>query len=179
VNARADLGIQDSGDVPGTGQVSGGDGRADDLGGDPDRPVRRSVRADPPHPRCRVRVRRGGIPRVVAGALLAAEFWGGPGAGLRVSGPGRAGEHELKVDIGAAGHRRVQPVPVFGAGDQRDPGVHGGALGGVPDDRVGEVRCLLSGVAAGLAGGRVGVERSADHDAVAGGGLDPQNVPVG
>ena len=33
VDARADPGVQDGGDVPGSGQVAGGDGGADDLGG--------------------------------------------------------------------------------------------------------------------------------------------------
>ena len=74
-----------------------------------------------------------------ADAVVAVEFGGGPGAGLRVGGPGRGGEHEGEVGVGAAGHGRVQPLPVLGAGDQRDAGVHGGALGGVPGDRVGEV----------------------------------------
>ena len=72
-------------------------------------------------------------------AVVAVEFGGGPGAGLRVGGPGRGGEHVGEVGVGAAGHRRVQPLPVLGAGDQRDAGVHGGALGGVPGDRVGEI----------------------------------------
>ena len=118
-------------------------------------------------------------------AVVPVEFGGGPGAGLRVGGPGRGGEDVGEVGVGAAGHRRVQPLPVFGAGDQRDAGVHGGALGGVPGDRVGEIGRLVAGVAEGpvgeaaLAGGRVGVEHAADHDAAAGDGLDPQDVAVG
>ena len=120
-----------------------------------------------------------------AGAVVAAEFGGGPGAGLWVGGPGRGGEHEGEVGVGAAGHGGVQPLPVFGAGDQRDAGVHGGALGGVPGDRVGEVGGLVAVIAEGpggepaLPGRWVGVEQAADHDAAAGDGLDPQDVAVG
>jgi len=104
---------------------------------------------------------------------------------LWVGGPGRGGEDEGEVDIGAAGHRRVEPLPVLGAGDQDDAGVHGGALGGVPGYRVGEVRCLVAVIAEGtvcelaLSGGRIGVEHPADHDAAAGNRLDPQDVAVG
>jgi hypothetical protein len=109
----------------------------------------------------------------------------GPGARLRVSGPGRGGEHERHVHVGAAGHGRVQPLPVLGAGDQHDPGVHGGALGGVPRDRVGQVSRLVAVVPerlrgeAPLASRPVGVELAADHDAARGDGLDPQDVSVG
>ena len=108
-----------------------------------------------------------------ADAVVAVEFGSGAGAGLRVGGPGRGGEHERQVGVGAAGHRRVQPLPVLAAGDQRDPGVHGGALGGVPGDRVGQVSRLVAGVAEGpageppLPGGPVRVEEAADHDAAA------------
>ena len=122
---------------------------------------------------------------LVPDAVAAGEFACGAGAGLGVGGPGRCGEHEGQVGVGATGHRRVQPLPVFGAGDQGDAGVDGGALGGVPGDRVGEIGCLVAGVAEGpvgepaLPGGRVGVEEAADHDAAAGDGLDPQDVPVG
>ena len=121
----------------------------------------------------------------VPDAVVAGEFGGGPGAGFWVGGSGRGGEDEGEVDIGAAGHRRVQPLPVLAAGDQRDAGVHGGALGGVPGDRVGEIGCLVAVITEGLsgepalAGGRVGVEQAADHDAAAGDGLDPQDVAVG
>ncbi len=118
-------------------------------------------------------------------AIVPGEFGGGPGAGLRVGGPGRGGEHVGQVDIGAAGHRGVQPLPVFGTGDQCDAGVHGGALGGVPGDRVCQVGRLVAGIAEGpvsepaLAGRRVSVEHTVDHDAAAADGLDPQDVPVG
>ena len=71
--------------------------------------------------------------------VVAVQFGGGPGARCRVGGPGRGGEYERQVDVGAAGHGRVEPLPVLGAGDQRDAGVDGRALGGVPGDRVGEV----------------------------------------
>ena len=64
---------------------------------------------------------------------------GAAGCRAGVGGPGRGGEHVGEVGVGAAGHRRVQPLPVFGAGDQCDAGVDGGALGGVPGDRVGQI----------------------------------------
>ena len=121
----------------------------------------------------------------VLDTVVAPEFGGGPRAGLRVGGPGRGGEDVGKVGVGASGHGQVEPLPVFAAGDQRDAGVDGGTLGGVPGDRVGEIGCLVAVVAEGavgepaLAGGRVGVEHSAGHDAAAGDGLDPQDVPVG
>ena len=67
-----------------------------------------------------------------AGAVVAAEFGGSAGAGLRVGGPGGGGEHERQVGVGAAGHRRVQPLPVLGSGDQRDAGVHGAACAACP-----------------------------------------------
>jgi len=51
------------------------------------------------------------------GAVVALEFGGRAGAGLRVGGPGRGGEHERHVHVGAAGHGRVQPLPVLFAGD--------------------------------------------------------------
>ena len=138
----------------------------------------------------RVRAARQGLVGEVSRAfaaktLVAVEFGGGSAAGLWVGGPGRGGEDEGEVDIGAAGQCGVEPLPVFGAGDQGDAGVHGGALGGVPGYRVGEVRCLVAVVAEGtvcelaLSGGRIGVEHPADHDAAAGNGLDPQDVAVG
>ena len=75
----------------------------------------------------------------LADALIAPEFGSVPGTGLGVGGPRRDGEDERQVGVGAAGHRRVQPLPVLAAGDERDPGVHGGALGRVAGDRVRQV----------------------------------------
>jgi hypothetical protein len=55
----------------------------------------------------------------------------------------------------------------------------------VAGDRVREIGCLVAGVAEGpvgeppLAGRRIRVEHSADHDAAARDGLDPEHVPVG
>ena len=222
VDARADPGVQDGGDVAGSGQVPGGDGGADDVGGvqagqfggvqrteQPPGPVG-ELAAVPGrqrgHHELAVAVVAGGLgfggpdrvqdgevvgvgqvaapglggrqfgavaaqdvgehgdrlERIVSAgtrrwlggweslafatdAIVAGEFGGGPGAGLRVGGPGRGGEHVGQVGVGAAGHRGVQPLPVFGAGDQCDAGVHGGALGGVPGDRVCEVGRLVAG----------------------------------
>ena len=107
-----------------------------------------------------------------------------PGCGP-AGGPGRGDERECEVGVGAAGHRRVQPLPVLSTSDQRDPGMHGGALGGVPGDRVGQVGRLVAGIAERPAGepplpGRpVRVKAAADHDAARGDGLDPQDVPIG
>ena len=126
-----------------------------------------------------------GIRRVRAGCGRSGRVRGRDGYRAAGRRPGRGGEHKGEVDIGAAGHRRVQPLPVLAAGDQRDAGVHGGALGGVPGDRVGEIGCLVAVIAEGpvgepaLPGRGVGVEQAADHDAAAGDRLDPQHVPVG
>src|SRR3954451_118583 len=118
-------------------------------------------------------------------AVVAPEFGGGPGAWPGVGGACRGGEDVGEVGVGAAGHSRVEALPVFGAGEQRNAGVHSGALGGVPGDCVGKIGCLVPGVAEGpageapLASSRVGAEHPADHDAAAGDGLDPQHVTVG
>ena len=120
-----------------------------------------------------------------AGAVVAAEFGGSAGGGLRVGGPGGGGEHERQVGVGAAGHGRVQPLTVLAAGDQRDAGVHRGALGRVPGDRVSKIGRLVAVIAEGpvgeppLARDRIRAEHPADHDAAAGDGLDPQDVPIG
>ena len=133
-------------------------------------------------------LRRGGGQEALAfpaDAFVPVQFGGGPGAGCRVGGPGRGGEDERQVGVGAAGHRRVEPLPVLVPGDDRDPGVHGGALGGMPGDRVGQVAGPVAGVAERLRGKpplpgrRVRLEQAADHDATAGDGLDSQDVPVG
>ena len=63
--------------------------------------------------------------------------------------------------------------------------MHGGALGGVPGEGVGEIGRLIAGVAEGpvgeppLPGRPIRLEEAAGHNAVAGDGLDPQDVPVG
>ncbi len=191
-DARADPGVQDGGDVPGSGQVTGGDGGADDLGGvqagqfgapqgaeqPPGLPGQVLPAAGRECGQHQVAVaavagggglggpdrvqdaqvvgvgqvalpglRRGQLGAVAAQhvsehgdrltqaqgardggagqagqvsgvlaaeAVVAAEFGGGPGARLRVSCPDRGGEHERHVHVSAAGHRRVQPLPVLG-----------------------------------------------------------------
>jgi hypothetical protein len=90
------------------------------------------------------RAARRGLVREVSGAfladaLVAPEFGSWPGAGLRVGGRCRDGEDERQVGVGAACYRRVEPLPVLAAGDERDSGVHGGALGGVPGNRIRQV----------------------------------------
>jgi len=55
----------------------------------------------------------------------------------------------------------------------------------MPGDRIGQVARLVTGIAerpfgeSPLAGRRVGLEQAADHQAAAGDGLDPRDVPVG
>jgi len=63
--------------------------------------------------------------------------------------------------------------------------MHRTALGRVPGDRVGQVTRLVAVVVEGsvgeapLPGRRVGLQQTANHDAVADNGLDPQDVAVG
>ena len=76
---------------------------------------------------------------VPADALVPVQLRSRTGAGGRVGGLGRGGERECEVGVGATGHGGVQPLAVFASSDQGDPGVHGGALRGVPGDRVREV----------------------------------------
>jgi len=76
-------------------------------------------------------------------------------------------------------------LAVLGAGDHRQPGVHGTALRGVIGDGVPPARRLRSsrtgtgGRSSGAARGRVGVQRPADDQPVSGDGLDAQQVAVG
>ena len=139
-----------------------------------------------------VRAGRSGIGRrrqesasFALGTVEAVEFGCRAGAGLGVGWPGRGGEHERHVVLGAAGHRRVEPLAVFAAGDHGYAGVHGCALRGVPGDRVRQITGVIAKVGEGLAGKPplpglgVGVEHAADHDGVIGDGVDPQDVAVG
>ena len=76
-------------------------------------------------------------------------------------------------------------LAVLGAGDHRQAGVHGAALGGVVGDRVAQFGIFIAGeqeVAVGpapLAGARVGVQRPAHDQAVFGDRLDAEQVAVG
>ena len=85
------------------------------------RRARRSARAGPPGPAVR---REPVLARYPARSRRMRSYRSSSGAGRvpggRVGGPGRGGEHERQVGVGAAGHRRVQPLPVLGAGDERD-----------------------------------------------------------
>ena len=107
----------------------------------------------------------------------------GPGAGS--ARLGRHGEHVGDVGVGAAGQRDVGVLAVLGAGDHRQAGVHGAALGGVVGDRVAELGILVAGVQevpvgpAALPGLRVGVQRAADEQPVRGDGVDAEQVAVG
>jgi hypothetical protein len=76
-------------------------------------------------------------------------------------------------------------LAVLGAGDDGQAGVYGAALGGVVGDRVSQFGIFVVvehevpvGPAA-LPGGRVGVQRPADEQAVFGDGLDAEQVAVG
>ena len=76
-------------------------------------------------------------------------------------------------------------LAVLGAGDHRQAGVHGAALGGVIGDRVAEFGIFIAGeqeVAVGpapLAGARVGVQRPAHDQPFAGDRVDAEQVAVG
>ena len=115
---------------------------------------------------------------------------GGGGAGGRarargrVGGRGRRGEHVGGVDVGAAGQGDVGVLPVLGPGDHGQAGGHGAALGGVVGDRISEFGIFVvlehevSVGPAALPGDGVGVEGPADEQAIAGDGLDAEQVPV-
>jgi hypothetical protein len=76
-------------------------------------------------------------------------------------------------------------LAVLGAGDHGQAGVHGAALRDVVGDRVpefGVAEILVQESAVGppaLTGGRVGVQRPADHQAARGDRLDAEQVAVG
>ena len=134
-------------------------------------------------PRCR---RWGGLVAGSGGeAVVAGELGGRARAGDRVGEFRGQREHVREVDVGAAGQGDVGVLAVLGAGDHRQAGVHGAALGGVIGDRVAEFGIFIAGeqeVAVGpapLAGARVGVQRPADDQAVFGDRLDAEQVAVG
>ena len=107
-------------------------------------------------------------------AVVAGQLGGRARAGNRVGEFRGQGEHVRGVDVGAAGQGDVGVLAVLGAGDHRQAGVHGAALGGVVGDRVAEFGIFIAGeqeVAVGpapLAGARVGVQRPAHDQAVCG-----------
>ena len=76
-------------------------------------------------------------------------------------------------------------LAVFAAGDHRQAGVHGAALGGVVGDRVAELGPGVvpvqegPGGPAALPGARVGAEGPADDQAAGGNGLYAEQVAVG
>ena len=134
-------------------------------------------------PRCR---RWGGLVAGSGGeAVVAGELGGRARAGCRVGELRGQREHVREVDVGAAGQGDVGVLAVLGAGDHRQAGVHGAALGGVVGDRVAEFGIFIAGeqeVAVGpapLPGARVGVQRPADDQAVFGDRLDAEQVAVG
>src|SRR6185437_16905275 len=106
-------------------------------------------------------------------------------AGYRVGVFRGDGEHVGEVGVGAAGQRDVGVLAVLGAGDHRQAGVHGAALGGVVGDRVAELGILVvrvqegAGGPATLPGLWIGVQGAADEQAVRGDGVDAEQVAVG
>ena len=116
VDARADPGVEDGGDVAGSGQVPGGDGGADDLGG---------VQAG----------QFGGVQGAVQPA--------GP-VGELAAVPGRQrGRDELAVAVvaggaGFGGPDRVQDGEVVGVGQVAAPGLGGRQFGAVAAQDVGQ-----------------------------------------
>ena len=116
VDPRADPGVQDGGDVPGAGQVSFGDGRADDLGG---------IQAG----------QFGGVQGAEQPAGLVRER-------LPVAGRER-GHDQLAVAVvagsfGFGGPDRVEDGQVVGVGEVALPDRGGGKLGAVAAEDVGE-----------------------------------------
>ena len=108
-----------------------------------------------------------------------------PRAGYRVGAFRGDGEHVGEVGVGAAGQRDVGVLAVLGAGDHRQAGVHGAALGGVIGDRVAELGFPVMrvqerpGGPPALPGPRVGVQGAADEQALSGDGVDAEQVAVG
>jgi hypothetical protein len=115
-DARPDPGVQDGGDVAGSGQVPGGDGGADDLG----------------------RVQTGQLggaqapvqPPGLGGQVLLVASWQG-------------GQHHVAVAVivggaGLVGPDRVQDAQVVGVGQVPLPDHRRGQLGAVPGQDVGE-----------------------------------------
>jgi hypothetical protein len=76
-------------------------------------------------------------------------------------------------------------LAVFGAGDDREAGVHSAALRDVAGDRVAEFGVFVIGVhevpvcPPALACSRVRAQGAADEQAARGEGFDPQEVAVG
>ena len=93
-------------------------------------------------PRCR---RWGGLAAGSGGeAVVAGEFGGRARAGDRVGEFRGQREHVREVDVGAAGQGDVGVLAVLGAGDHRQAGMHGAALGGVVGDRVAEFGIFIA-----------------------------------
>ena len=117
--------------------------------------------------------------------VVAGQFGGRARARRRVGQLRGQGEHVGRVGVGAAGQGDVGVLAVLGAGDHRQAGVHGAALGGVVGDRVAQFGSFVAGVQemavgpAALPGVRVRIERPADEQAVGGDGFDAQQVAVG
>src|ERR1039457_6246169 len=107
----------------------------------------------------------------------------GPGTGSARLGGG--GEDVGVVGVGAAGQGDVGVLAVLGAGDHRQAGVDGAALGGVVGDRVAKFGIFVPGEQevtvgpAALPGARIGVQRPAHDQPVSGDGLDAEQVAVG
>ena len=76
-------------------------------------------------------------------------------------------------------------LAVLRSGDHRQASVHGAALGNMVGDRIAQLGAAVASVQEGLAGpaalagARVGVQRAADDQPVAGDGLDAEQVAVG
>jgi hypothetical protein len=76
-------------------------------------------------------------------------------------------------------------LPVLGAGDHGQGGVHGAALGGVIGDRISQFSIFVvfehkaSVGPSAQAGARVGVQGPAHDQAVQGNGLDAEQIAVG
>ena len=130
---------------------------------------------------------RGGIVRSFGMNLVVPGQLGSPPrAGCGVGAFRGDGEHVGEVGVGAAGQGDVGVLAVLGAGDHRQAGVHGAALGGVVGDRIAEFGDTVAGVPgkARAVHRRCPVRGSASTarrtiSPPAGDGLDAEQVAVG
>ena len=151
--------------------------RSSDVQQDGDRLARIRIRR-------RVRLRHGLACPLGRHPLVAGQLRGGPGARVRVGQP-RHREDDRLVLAGAAGHRRVQPLPGLLPGDDGQADADGQALRAVRGGRVaelgvGEVTEREHALRPGpRPGGRVPVGAAPHHQrAVIGDGLDAHDVAV-
>jgi hypothetical protein len=102
--------------------------------------------------RCRPGSRGGDAGSFGQNFVVPGQFGSRLRSGHRVGKLGGEREHISKIGVGAAGQRDIGMLAVLGAGDHRQAGMHGAALGRVVGDRVAQLGILVAGVAEGPAG---------------------------